>query len=117
PLEPLPRDLPQRDLVACDLIQYLRLAPPVGQQVDEIEHERAYSLGSDRRAEVPFQLVGVGGRRDLLVADRGLAGQLLEMRLQQLAFVRIQRLVLAIGVPPPIGKTGRDLARKESAEE
>src|SRR5450756_2576600 len=39
------------------------------------------------------------------------------MSLEQLPLVRVERLVLAIGVAPPIGKTRRDLARKKSAEE
>src|SRR5687767_6082024 len=38
PLEPLPRDLPKGDLVARDLVQDLRFAASVGEQIHEVEH-------------------------------------------------------------------------------
>jgi hypothetical protein len=63
-----------------------------------------------------LQLIRVRRSGDLLIADWSLAAQLLEVRLQQLALVRVERLVLAVGVAPPIGKSRRDLARKESTE-
>src|SRR4051812_726127 len=89
-LEPLSRYLPQSDLVARDLVKDLRFAPPVSQQVDEVEHEGADALGTDCGAEMSLELVGVCGRRDLLVADGGLATELLEMRFEQLTLVGVE---------------------------
>ena len=116
-LEPLPRDLPQRDLVARDFVQDLRFAASVREQVDEVEDECAHAFAADRGAEVALELVGVLRGGDLLIANRRRAVQLVEMRLEQLALVRVERFVFAIGVAPPVGESRRDLAGKQSAEE
>jgi hypothetical protein len=62
----------------------------VGEQIDEIEDECADSFRSDGGAEVTLELVGVGGGGDLLIPDRRLAAQLLEVRFQQLTLVRVE---------------------------
>src|SRR6476646_10223991 len=88
----------------------------MGQEVDEVEHERAHAFGPDRGAEVTLELVRVGGGGDLLIANGRLSAQLLEMRLEQLALVSVERFVFAVGVAPPVGQARRDLARKQSTE-
>ena len=76
----LPSDLAQGDLVPRDLVKDLRLASAVGEKIDEVEHERAHAFGSDRGAKMPLEVVRVGGGRDLLIANRSLAAQLLDGR-------------------------------------
>jgi hypothetical protein len=115
PLEPLPRDLAEGDLVARHLEQNRGLAASVRQQIHEVEDECADALGRKRAGEPPDQIVGVRGRRDLLVADGVRLSRLGQLCLEQLPFVRVERLVLAIA--PPIREARRDLAGKESAEE
>ena len=70
----------------------------------------------DAPGQAPLELVRVGRGRDLLVADRYvLPRSSLELRLEQLALVRVERLVFALA--PPVGKARGDLAGKEPAEE
>src|ERR1700687_1337743 len=112
PLEPLPSDLAERDLVTRDLVKDLRLAAAVGEKIHEVEHEGAHALGSNRGAKMPLEVVGVGGGRDLPIPHRGLPAQLPEMRFEQLALVGVERFVLAIGIAPPVGKSRRYLTGK-----
>ena len=85
------------------------------QQIDEVEHERRDAFGRDDARQSPLDVVALGGRRHLLVANGDLDLELLELRLEELALVRVERFVLALA--PPIGKARRDLAGKESAEQ
>src|SRR6185312_5426148 len=115
PLEPLTRETAQRNLVTRYFIKDLRLATTVRQQIDKIEHESAHTLRRDRRPHVTREVVRSGRCRDLLVPHMGLATQLPEMRLQKLALVRVERLIVLRS--PPLRETRRDLAWKESAEQ
>ena len=60
------------------------------QQIDEIEDERTDALWSDRGAKMSLELVGVGARRDLLIANRRLSAELIEVRFEQLPLVGIE---------------------------
>src|SRR4029079_4396422 len=104
-----------RDLVAGHLIENRRLRTAVRQQVDEIEDERRDAFGRDHAREASLDVVALGGRRDLLVANGNGRADLLELRLEQLPLVRVEGLVLALA--PPVGKSRRDLAGKQSAEQ
>src|SRR5262249_36172170 len=105
--EPLLRQLAKRELVARDLVEDRRLGAPVRQQIHEVEYERRDAFRRDRPRETALEVVALGRSRDLLVANRQLAIQLDQLRLEKLALVRVERFVLAL--PPPIGESRRDL--------
>src|SRR4030095_14980097 len=84
-MKPLQRELTEGDLVARHLVQDRRLAAPVGEQVDEVEHECAHALRRDRAVEVALELIGVGSRRDLAIANGPGRVELLEVRLEKVA--------------------------------
>lgn len=113
--KPLARELPERDLVARDLVEDRGLASAMRQQVHEVEDERTDSFGRDRPADPALEVVGVVRRRDLLIAYRRRAADLGEVRVEQVALVRVERLVLLIA--PPVRQARRDLAREEPGEE
>ena len=85
------------------------------QQIHEVEHERRDALRRDHARQPALDVVALGGRRHLFVAHRDFDLELLQLRLEQLALVRVERLVLALA--PPVGEARRDLAGKESAEQ
>ena len=115
PLKPLLRDGPQGDFVARDFEQDHRLASAMREHVHEVEHERVNALTGDRTRQVSFEIVGVGGGGDLVIAHGCLNLQLLQVRHQQLALVHVQRFVVLVA--PPVGETRRDLAREQAAEQ
>src|SRR5665647_273493 len=115
PLEPLQRELAQRDLVARHLVENRRLGAAVREQVHEVEDERADPFRRDRVREATLELVRLVRRRDLVVLHWHLASHLDEMRLEQILLVRVERLVLPLA--PPIRKACRDLVGKETAEQ
>jgi len=82
--------LHDRDFVPRHLVQYLRFTPSMREKIDEVENERAHSVGSDRGTEMPLQLVGVLRCRDFLIADRSRTVELLKMSLEKLFLVSIE---------------------------
>src|SRR6185312_16945842 len=102
-------------LVARHFIKDLRLATAMRQQIDKIEHESAHTLRRDRSPHVTRQVVRTGRGRYLLIPHMRIAAQLPEMRLQKLALVRVQRLIVLRS--PPLRETRRDLAWKQAAEQ
>ena len=113
--EPLLRELAQRDLVAGNLVQDRRFGSAVCEQIYEVEYERGDSFRTDDACDAPLDVVALGGRRNLFVADRDGRAELGQLRFQQLSLVCVQGLVFALA--PPVREAGRDLAGKEAAEQ
>ena len=59
------------------------------EQIDEVEHARANSVGGEEAAEPALQIIRLLRRGDLLVTHRHLLSQLGELCPEQIALVRV----------------------------